>query len=183
MIFPAKEIVLKDGRRCLLRPASPADAAEMVAFMKRTAGETPFLLRNPDEVTYTAEEEAEKLREIAADPRCVMLAAVVDGKIAGNSGLGDLGPKRRLRHRCTMAITLFREYWGLGAGTAMIGYLTQLAQQIGYEQMDLEVVADNARALALYRKCGFIESGRRHHAAKLDDGTYQDHILMYKPLI
>lgn len=182
MVFPAKEIVLKDGRRCLLRPAAPADAAQMVEFMKRTAGETPFLLRNPDEVTYTAEAEAEKLREIAADPRCAMLAAEVEGRLAGNSGIGGLGPKRRFAHRCSMAITLYREFWGLGAGTAMIGYLTELARQIGYEQMDLEVVAENERALALYRKCGFIETGRRHHAAKLDDGTYQDHILMYKPL-
>ena len=64
----------------------------------------------------------------------------------------------------------------------MIGYLAELAKQMGYEQMDLEVVDGNAQAQALYRKCGFIESGRRHNALKFDDGTYHDEILMYREL-
>ena len=51
----------------------------------------------------------------------------------------------------------------------MIGYLAELAAQIGYEQIDLEVVADNTRAQALYRKCGFAESGRKLRALKFDD--------------
>ena len=55
----------------------------------------------------------------------------------------------------------------------MIDYLTEMAIQLGYEQMDLEVVADNTRAQALYQKCGFTETGRRARALKFDDGTYQ----------
>ena len=39
-----------------------------------------------------------------------------------------------------------------------------------------------ARTTALYRKCGFIETGRRHNALRFDDGTYHDEILMYKEL-
>ena len=34
----------------------------------------------------------------------------------------------------------------------------------------------------LYKKCGFIESGRRHNGLRFDDGTYHDEILMYKDL-
>ena len=50
------------------------------------------------------------------------------------------------------------------------------------EQIDLEVVADNTRAQALYEKCGFEESGKRTRALKFDDGTYHDEILMTKIL-
>ena len=81
-----------------------------------------------------------------------------------------------------MAIAILREYWGQGIGTAMIGYLTELAKQIGYELMELIVVAENERARALYQKCGFIESGRRYHGMKFDDGSYHDEIFMYKEL-
>ena len=81
-----------------------------------------------------------------------------------------------------MAIALYREYWNLGIGTAMIGYLAELAKQIGYRQMDLEVVDGNTQARALYRKCGFTESGRRHHALRFDDGSFHDEILMYREL-
>ena len=41
---------------------------------------------------------------------------------------------------------------------------------------------EHAQATALYRKCGFIETGRRHNALKFDDGTFHDEILMYKHL-
>ena len=111
-----------------------------------------------------------------------MIAAVVDGKLAGNCSVYGAGAKRKVRHRCMMGIALCEEYWGQGIGTAMIGYLTELAKQIGYELMELIVVADNERARALYQKCGFIESGRRYHGMKFDDGSYHDEIFMYKEL-
>ena len=182
MRFESREITLKDGRTCILRPTMPQDAAMMIEYLKETSGETDFLLRNPDEVTYTLEEEEGILSRLLEDPYTVMLVAIVDGKVAGNSSVNSIGLKRRIRHRCSMAIALYKEYWNLGIGSAMITYLSELAKQIGYEQMDLEVVAENTRAQALYRKCGFIETGRRHHALRLDDGSYHDEILMYKKL-
>ncbi len=182
MRFPEREIVLKDGRTCILRPTGPDLAEEMIAYLKATSAETPFVLRYPDEVTFTPEGEREILANLLEDPYSVMMAAMVDGRVAGNCSVNSIGLKRKIRHRCTMGVALYQAYWGLGIGTAMIGYLTELARQIGYEQIDLEVVADNTRAQALYLKCGFIESGRRHSALKFDDGSYHDEILMYKPL-
>ena len=81
-----------------------------------------------------------------------------------------------------MGIALYEKYWGLGIGTAMIAYLSELAKQAGLEQMELIVVADNERAKALYRKSGFIEYGRLPHGMLFDDGSYHDEILMYKEL-
>ena len=182
MDFSAKEIIIKDGRTCTLRPAAPEDAAAMIEYMKITAGETPFLLRYPDEVSFTPEGERELLAGVLADPRSAMMIAEVDGRIAGVGSFSEMGKKRKLRHRCGFAIALYREFHRLGIGTAMIGYLSGLAGQTGYEQMDLEVYEDNAAAIALYRKCGFTETGRLHHAVKLDDGSYRDYLIMYKPL-
>ena len=182
MRFPERTVLLKDGRVCVLRPTSPEDSEAMIEYMKVTAGETPFLLRYPDEVNYTLDAEREILGRILDDPASVMMAAVVDGKVAGNCSISGIGGKRKILHRCSMAIALYREFWGLGIGTAMIGYLTELARQIGFEQIDLEVVADNEQAQALYRKCGFVETGRRFRALKFDDGTYHDELLMVKTL-
>ena len=182
MRFPEREILLKDGRKCILRPTAPDVAEQMIEYLKQTSAETPWLLRNPDEVNYTLESEKEILSGILEDPYSVMMVAMVDGKVAGNCAVNGIGRKRKIAHRCSMAIALYRAYWHLGIGTAMIGYLTELAKQMGYEQMDLEVIAGNDQAQALYRKCGFIESGKRHNALKFDDGTYHDEILMYKEL-
>lgn len=182
MQFKEKEITLKDGRKCILCPTSPEYAKEMVDYMKKTAQETPFLLRYPDEVNYTTQSEREILDRLLKDPYSIMMMPLVEGKPAGNGSISGIGDKRKIRHRCSLAIALYKEYWGFGIGTAMIGYMTELAAKIGWQQVDLEVAAKNTAAQALYRKCGFIETGRRHNALCFDDGTYQDEILMYKEL-
>ena len=182
MRFPEREITLKDGRTCVLKPTGPEVAAEMVAYMKITAGETEWLLRYPDEVNFTLEGEQDILGKILDDPGHVMMAAIVDGKVAGNASISGIGNKRKILHRCSLAIALYREYWSLGIGRAMIEYLIELAKEIGFSQMDLEVVAENTQAQALYRKCGFIETGRRHNALKFDDGSMHDEIMMYRDL-
>ena len=182
MKFEERKILLKDGRTCVLKPNSPEYAQEMLDYLRKTSAETEYLLRYPDEVSFTLESEQEILGRILEDPGHVMMAAVVDGKVAGNCSIGGIGNKRKILHRCSLAIALYKKYWGLGIGTAMINYLTELAAQIGYRQIDLEVVAENEQAQALYRKCGFVESGRRHNALKFDDGTSHDEILMYKLL-
>lgn len=182
MKFAERTFTLKDGRTCVLRPNGPEFAEEMVEYMKKTAGETEFLLRYPDEVNFTVEKEREILGNILEDPYHIMMVAVVNGKAAGNGSVSGIGTKRKIRHRSSLAIALYEEYWGLGIGSAMINYLSELAASVGWHQLDLEVVAENERAQALYRKCGFIESGRRHNALLFDDGTYHDEVLMYKDL-
>ena len=75
MKFPEREIILKDGRKCVLRPTGPDLAAEMIEYMKVTAGETEWLLRYPDEVSFTLESEQEILGRILEDPGHAMMAA------------------------------------------------------------------------------------------------------------
>ena len=182
MRFEEREIILKDGRKCVLKPNSPEYAEQMIKYLKETSGETEFLLRNPDEVKFTLEEERELLAGFLDNPNIIMMVAVVDGKVAGNMSISGTGPQRRLGHRCSMAIALYKEFWGQGIGTAMIDYGSELAARTGWTQMDLEVISGNDQAYKLYKKCGFIETGVRHNALRYDDGTYRDEILMYKEL-
>lgn len=182
MKFQERKITLKDGRSCILRPTTPEYAEEMIEYMKKTPEESDYLLRYPDEVNFTVESEKEILGRLYEDPYSIMMMPVVDGKVAGNGSINGIGNKRKICHRCSLAIALYKEYWGLGIGTAMIGYMCELAAEIGWKQVDLEVVAENEQAQALYKKCGFIETGRRHNALRFDDGSSHDEILMYKEL-
>ena len=182
MKFETKFVQLWDGRVCKLMPNTSEHAQDMIDYLKVTSAETPFLLRNPDEVSYTLDAEKEILDRLYDDPRSVMMIATVDGKVAGNGSINGMGEKRKVRHRCSLAIALYQEYWRLGIGTAMMEYLTDLAKEIGYKQVELEVVAGNDRAKALYEKCGFVEYGRRPKALMYDDRTYHDEIHMCKSL-
>lgn len=182
MRFEHRTVTLKDGRNCVLRPTHPDDAAEMIEYLKIISAETPFVLRYPDEVNYTLEGEREILANLLENEGSVMMLAVVDGKVAGNCSINGHGNKRKILHRCGMAIALKKEFWNLGIGRAMIEYLMELAREIGYEQIELEVVEGNDRAKSLYEKCGFCETGKHLRALKYDDGTYRDEFIMSRIL-
>ena len=57
MTYPAETIKLKNGSEAIIRSAEPEDAPLMLRYMKTMLGETPFLLRTPEEFDYTPEEE------------------------------------------------------------------------------------------------------------------------------
>lgn len=182
MKFPERTFTLKDGRACTLCPTYPEYAEDMIEYLKITAAETPFLLRYPDEVNYTLEGEKEILGSLLENETGVMMMALGDGKVAGNCSINGMGNKRRVLHRCSLAIALKKEFWNLGIGTAMMQYLEELARQIGYEQIELEVVEGNDTAKRLYEKCGFVETGKHVRALKYDDGSYRDEFIMIKVL-
>ncbi|MCQ2596476.1 MAG: GNAT family N-acetyltransferase [Treponema sp.] len=181
MKIEPKEVVLKDGRKCILRNAIGADAKSMLNYLRKSGGETEFILRYPDEVDkdYTVESEAKVLENVLVNPDVIMIVAEVDGKIAGNCGLHGSKKKRKTAHRAGFAIALMQEFWGLGIGTALMTYALELAEnKLGYTVIDLEVVSENKRAIALYTKMGFKKIGERPMALKLDNGNYYSEDLM-----
>lgn len=182
MIYPETEIQTKDGRRVVLRNACPEDAAALLDYLKITATETRFLLSEPEEITLTlAQEEAFIQSRIDSDNE-LLLIATIDGKHIGNCALCSMGTKQRYRHRCSVSIALYQEYCGLGLGRQMMQAVLEQAKLCGYEQAELEVVADNDTAIALYQSLGFERYGTSKHNMKYKDGTYADAHLMVKYL-
>ena len=182
MRMPSETLPLKNGKTCVLRFAEPEDAARIISYMKIMLGETPFLLRTPEEFDYAAEEEAEILKRWRDNPRGLMLVAEADGEIAAVSSVGPLGGKNRVLHRATLGISVRRDFWGLGIGSALMERLIACARQAGFEQIELEAVSANRRAISLYVKFGFQVYGTRPHGMKYPDGSYDNDYLMVRKL-
>lgn len=182
MIFAAEAWTLRDGRRCAIRSVEPDDATRMLQYMKTMLGETPFLLRTPEEFDYTAEEEAAILDKRKKDPRCLMLVAVLDGQIIASADVCSHGAKSRMFHRGELGISVRKDYWRQGIGSALMERLISFAAQAGFEQIELTVESKNRRALALYHKYGFTVYGTRPHGMKYPDGSYDNDYLMVKIL-
>ena len=182
MIYPAETIALRDGRRCVLRSPEPEDAVPMLRYMKIMLGQTPFLLRTPEEFDYTPEQEARILESRKNDPRSLMLAAELDGEIVANASIASHGSKSRVFHRAELGISVREEFWRLGIGSALMERLIASAGKLGFEQIELTVSAPNRRALNLYLKYGFTVYGTRPHGMKYADGSYHDDYLMVKML-
>ena len=182
MIVSERECFLPNGRRCILRSPCEADAPVLLEYLKTTYGETPYLLREPEEVFSDVDQERAFIRTSNEEPRSALLLAEVDGELAGLCSLHPVAGLRRCRHRCDLGIALYQRFCGMGLGRIMMVALLSLAGELGYEQAELEVVDGNAAAMALYEKLGFALCGRRPNGVKYADGSYADDLLMVRRL-
>ena len=182
MEYTSKEILLKNGKTCLLRLAEESDAEMLLEYLKVTSAETPYMAREPEEVRTSVDEEVEFIRKKREEPRALHLLAFVDGAFAGSCSFGPASDRMRSQHRCHMGISLYRTFWGQGVGTALVGEILDGAKAAGFEQMELDVVSVNAPAIGLYKKMGFEVTGTVPHAFKYQDGTYADFLFMVKTL-
>lgn len=180
MKFESFSQPLKDGRYADIRNAEPEDAEDMIEYLTITPSETPFLSRNPEEMHITVEEELDFINRCKASKRDLLLIAKIDGKFAATSSCMSLGEYQRYSHRCTIAIALYQKYCGLGLGGILLDALLKKAEEMGYEQAELEVISSNKKAVALYKAFGFEKYGMRRHSVKYKDGSYADEYLMLK---
>ena len=173
-----KTVTLKNGREALLRNGDAADGKEVFESFNLTHAETDFLTSYPDENSYDPEQEAKFLEEKANSSNEIEIIAVIDGKIAGTAGIDAVGKKYKVRHRAEFGISILKEYWGIGLGKALTQACIQCAKEAGYEQLELDVVADNERAISLYRSMGFVEFGRNPKGFKSRMTGFQELIYM-----
>ncbi len=171
-------ITLKDGRRCVLRNAAAADGETVFDVFNRTHAETEYLLSYPDENSYDPEQEAQFLQEKSDSLREIEILALVDGKTAGTAGIEAVGTKHKVMHRAEFGISILKEYWGLGLGRALTEACIQCAREAGYLQLELNAVAENERAISLYRSVGFEEFGRNPRGFRSRSGGFQEVVYM-----
>ena len=183
MFFRNIDYKMKDGTPYSIRSVKPEEAGELLRLMKQTSGESLGMLRYPDDTFPSVEAEERYLEHMMGCDNGAQIGAYVDGKLIGCAGINCPGVgKRKVLHRCEIGLSIEKKYWDQQIGTRMIEALIELAQRVGYEQMELEVFTDNERAIHVYKKMGFEIYGTRPNAMKLDDGTYQDEHLMVKYL-
>ncbi|MBQ5399712.1 MAG: GNAT family N-acetyltransferase [Treponema sp.] len=173
-----KTIKLKDGRECVLRNGTEMDGEAVFEVFNLTHGQTDFLLSYPEENSMNAVEEADFLKKKTESANEIEIVAEIDGKIVGTAGIECVGAKEKTRHRAVFGIGIDKNYWGLGIGGAMLGACVECAKSAGYSQLELDVVAENGRALSLYKKMGFVEYGRNPKGFRSRVTGWQTLVLM-----
>lgn len=153
-------IRLKNGVECCLRNGVESDGQAVFDNFNLTHGETDYLLNYPDENAFDVMQESQFLKEKTESKNEIQIVAVVDNVVVGTAGIGAIGAKYKVRHRAEFGISVAKEFWGLGIGQALTTACIACARAAGYIQLELNVVAENTRAISMYEKNGFVEYGR-----------------------
>ena len=94
--------------------------------------------------------------ELTAEDRCVLTSRDVEGRIIGVATFGCVADMADL-HR----VVVHAEARGRGVGAALVRAGIEWAQAVGADRMLLEVRPDNASAVGLYQRLGFVPLSRR----------------------
>ncbi|HKP24790.1 MAG TPA: GNAT family N-acetyltransferase [Dongiaceae bacterium] len=121
--------------------------------------------------------EVWRKRLAANDDTQIGLVATVAGEVVGNIGLTRFTRPRRA-HVGEIGMAVRDDWQGKGVGSALLEAALDLADNwLGMRRIELHVHADNARAVALYRKFGFEVEGT-HRAYAIRNGVYVDSLSM-----
>ncbi|MBF4695959.1 GNAT family N-acetyltransferase [Fusibacter ferrireducens] len=172
------EHILKNGEVLVIRTPVEDDAEHLIEQMKTVDCETKFLAREPGEFSFTVEQEKKFIKNSLTDDNMLFLLSEVNGCIVGNCSVGRISTQKRFLHRATMGIALKKDYWQMGIGKKMMHACIKWCENNGIEQLELEVVTQNFRALSMYLGLGFEVFGTKKHAMKYSDGTYGDEYHM-----
>lgn len=159
----------------IIRPAEGADAEKFLRYLALVGGESDNLTFGGEGLPFSVEEEAAMLNSVKAPS--VFLLAEGKGQILGNVSL-SADNRVRMRHRGQIAISVRRDAWGKGIGSALMQAIIDYARNFPeLEILNLEVRQDNARAIHLYEKFGFVKVGVDPALMKID-GKYIDYDIM-----
>jgi len=163
-----------------IRAATEEDAENMLAIQSEVLAEVDFLITTLEEFQQTIGEQKKWIEAKLANERELILIAQYQEKIVG--WLVFQSPNRkRLAHTGSFGMMILKKYRGLGIGKCLLEQLLKWAECNPYiEKICLGVFSTNESAIALYKKMGFVEEGRKINEIKLNDKQYIDDVLMYK---
>jgi RimJ/RimL family protein N-acetyltransferase len=161
-----------------IREVTPEDAVSVISLLQRLYSETSFLLYDPGESVPRVEDYAKRISDGRAKESVVLLVAEnLDGLIGVISG--GRGTAKRNRHSLFLVLGVLQAQWHQGVGRSLLGAMENWALAHGIHRLELTVRMDNARALQLYEKVGFIREGTKHHSLKIE-GQFVDELFMSK---
>ena len=168
-----KDITLKDGSKCRLRPLSKDDEKGFHQFFLAVpAAERMFIKHR---VT-----DPEVIRNWCQNidlGRNLPLLAVMERKIAGAATLHQqLGGWKR--HIGRVSVLVLPQYRGRGLARALINEIVTLARGLGLEKVEAEFIGGQEAAIKMFALLGFSNLVRLENYVKDMQAISHDYVLM-----
>jgi RimJ/RimL family protein N-acetyltransferase len=172
-----RKFPISDGREVILRTPRWEDLKELMELINSLVDEKAEIARA---VKVTRDEEAEWLPKMLASlekDELFFLVAKVGRKLVGSSDIHILHGDEK--HVGVLGIVIKNGFRDLGIGTELMKTLIEQATTLGLKVLTLQVFATNRRAVHVYEKVGFVQTGtvpKKHFR----EGQYIDEVIMTK---
>lgn len=171
-----KEINLKNGQSLILRRPNANDVEKIIEYLNIVGGESDNLLFGKNEFHLSVEQEREYIKNLNNSKDAFMVMGIINNKVVSIAQIRKLG-RKRIEHNSEIAISVKKEYWGLGIGSAVMSELIEFARNNDIRNIELGVKASNSKAIKLYEKFGFEKVGCHKNYFNVN-GVFDDEILM-----
>jgi GNAT superfamily N-acetyltransferase len=153
-----------------IRRATSADVDGIVSVLWDVGAEGRWI---GTEVPFDRVARAAAVAERLVGPDDLWLVADVDANVVGHLVLG-IAPYGTAE----LGMALLPPWRGVGIGSALLAQGVDWARDAGALKIALELWPGNDAALALYRRMGFVEEGRKRRHYRRRSGEVWDSILM-----
>jgi len=172
--------ITRSGKEAVLRTPEWGDLDDLLELINALVDEGADI---KIEERKTREEEIDWLSGVIArmeKGKAIPMVAEVDGKVVASSEI-IRGGFRCESHLGDLGIIITSGYRDMGIGTEMMKVLLELARIMGLKAVTLSAFSTNGRAIHVYEKVGFVETGRIPNGL-FKNGKYIDRIIMTKEI-
>jgi len=168
-----KEIELKDGFKCDLRPLESTDEIAFHEFFLAVPTQERMFIKH--RVT-----EPDVIREWCQHidlGRNLPLLACLDGQIIGDATLHQqLGGWKR--HIGRVSVLVHPKFRGRGLAKALVSEVIEIAREVGLEKVEAEFIGEQEAAIKMFAMLGFSTLARLPHYVKDMQAIAHDYVLM-----
>ena len=173
MLKKKKVFHTKTGQKYTIRDVKAEDAEEIIALINEVGSEKIYLVI--EKFAHPPEWEQNYIESL--DPeKSLYILAEMNRKIIGMLSL-DREKYNKLNHTAILGMVILKKYRNIGVGASLLYESITWAKAKGIQKIYLSCFSTNLSAIALYKKFGFIEEGRRKNQFKLGD-RFVDEVMM-----
>ena len=164
----------------VFREAEIDDAEEMISYLNIVGGESDNLMHGSEGFKVPVEAVKRRIQASHDADNSIIMIVLAGEKIIARAEL-DGCSGARLHHNARFSISVRKDYWNMKIGTMLVTKIIERAGKMNLRNIELEVIAENKTAIALYHKMGFSDVGiyRNYWFA---NNVYSDAIVMQKCL-
>ena len=179
MKFQPQRHIVKSGKPIIIRAAQIEDAQNLINLKTSYISTTTTIPMTVEEYAADMKSEISLISQYLKSKNSILLVAELGDELIGNIDLtGSI--RSKMNHTAMLGMGIKEQWRNQGVGRLLIESALNWSQHNSEIQLVwLDVYASNDLGCSLYKKTGFIESGRINGLFK-EKEEYIDKIQMYQ---